>query len=132
MFIVNTDRIVEWPVEVAEIPGVCMAGKFSGHFRLLSQGEIDAVYGDGGNDRDLLGRVLTEVSGLEINGATPTLAEVVDVPFLRTALVRAYIETMSGARRKNSAMPRATGRAADAPNGTAPDRSPGQAPSRKH
>ena len=123
MFILNTDRIVTWPVEV-QVPidgGRHEQHRFTASFRLLTQSEYDAVYSHGGQDGDLLRRVVAGFDGVDIEGGRPaTLDMLLDVPCVRRALVFAYIDCVSGAKRKNSATPPAAGPAAlrqDKPNG---------------
>lgn len=113
MFVVSKERVVEWPVDV-EVPvdgGERAIHRFTAKFKLITQSEFDAVYRDGGNDVAMLRKVLVGVSDVQLeDGGIPTVEALADVPFVRVALTRAYVECATGARRKNLPTPPGDGR----------------------
>lgn len=104
-------KTVWWPVTVG-VPkdgGGVTRHTFEAELEILRQSEFDAVYGNGGNDRDLVRRVLRnwrkygDENGSEIEFSPEALDEAIDVPYVRAALVTAYLQASSGreAARKN-------------------------------
>ncbi|MGH6879278.1 hypothetical protein [Hypericibacter sp.] len=127
MFVLDAKRIVKWPVDVDQPVdgGGTETRQFTAHFQLLPQSEIDAVFAGNGTDATLLNQVLVGWGGItiedggEIRFDEIRRAALVDIPYVRRGLMRAYIACISGVKRKNSVTPSATGRAAtDAETGT--------------
>lgn len=104
MLTVNFGRVVEWPVDV-DVPvdgGKFETQRFTAWFELLEQDAFDAIYKDGGNDADLLRRVVRRISDVKLEGGgEPTVEQLVGVTYIRVAMIRAYVECRTGARRKN-------------------------------
>lgn len=98
-----------WTVKVPE--GVVPAFEFKARFESVSQSEIDAMTkpGVGLQDADLLARVfkgwldgeLLDVVGAPMPATPENMAAVIDQPFLRVAIVKAYFEAVSGLTAKN-------------------------------
>jgi len=112
MFKIEQPKSVKWPVTV-NIPqdgGRTHKTIFNAEFELLAQDDFAAIYReDGGNDEDLLRRVLigwSEVGdpdGNPINFHNDTRELLIRIPYVRAALVSAYLECSLGkaALRKN-------------------------------
>ena len=105
MFQLQASKSIKWPVNV-NIPrdgGKTVKATFTGHFSLISQDEFDAVYNDGGNDETLVRAVLTGW-GNDVNDADgnamafndENLNKMAGVPYVRAAIVAAYIEVSHG------------------------------------
>lgn len=112
MFKVEQPKSVKWPVTV-NIPqdgGHTRKNIFNAQFELLAQDDFAAIYREeGGNDEDLLRRVLIGWSEVGDPDGNPIEFDkdarelLIRIPYVRTALVAAYIECSSGkaASRKN-------------------------------
>lgn len=112
MFKIEQQKTVIWPVSVS-IPrdgGRITRSTFDAEFELLPQNEFTAIYQqDGGNDEDLLRRVLVGWQGVADPDGDPfDYSEerrelLIGIPYVRTALVSAYLDCSFGkaAARKN-------------------------------
>lgn len=111
MFKLEKKPSITWPVTV-QIPrdgGKTTKATFEAEFRLLDQDEFDRVYSEGGTDRDLLARVLVGWSGVqddaggEMTFSDEARATLAAIPYVRQALVTAYLQCATGreAARKN-------------------------------
>lgn len=112
MFKIEPQKIVKWPVTV-NIPqdgGRTRKSVFSAEFELLPQDEFSAIYReDGGNDEDLLRRVLVgwqdvgDADGEAIDFNADAREMMIRIPYVRAAIVSAYLECSFGkaAARKN-------------------------------
>lgn len=116
MFIVSKNRrINEWPVVVAvpQSGGTVQKQKMTVDFEILPQSEIDALMQESrtaDQDAALLMRVVKgwgqtkdEDTGEALEYNAETCANLVDISYVRAALIRAYFEAASGnaAARKN-------------------------------
>lgn len=105
MFKIETPKVLSWPVTV-NIPrdgGNTTQAIFNGKFRMISTGEFNAIYNNGGNDEDLIRNVfvgwgsdLCDESGnpMEFNEANLNLA--IAMPYVRNGIVTAYLELSQG------------------------------------
>lgn len=112
MFKIEPQKTVQWPVTV-NIPqdgGRTRKSTFNAEFELLPQDDFSAIYKeDGGNDEDLLRRVLVGWSEVGDSDGNPidfnddTRELMIRIPYVRTAMVAAYLECSFGkaAARKN-------------------------------
>ena len=102
---------VWWPVTVT-VPkdgGGVTRHTFECEFELLKQSEFDEVYSGGGTDRELLLRVTSgwrkyaDEEGNDVPFTREALEAEIDTPFVRNALVAAYLQLSQGreAARKN-------------------------------
>lgn len=114
MFRIAKNTSYKWPVTV-HIPqdgGKFVKATFTAEFRALPQSEIDSVLQDirdGDRDADFTERSLIGWSGVQDDDASElpysdeAKAKLIDIPYVRNALVTAFFESISGgARRKNS------------------------------
>ena len=81
------------------------------HYELISQDEFTAIYDNGGNDEDLLHRVIkgfgsdvADEDGNPLAFNDDNLDKLLRVPYVRVGFVHGYLECSSGkaAARKNS------------------------------
>ncbi|SFJ04226.1 hypothetical protein [Nitrosomonas sp. Nm34] len=104
-------KLVEWPVSV-NVPqdgGKIKKNTFTAEFELITQEELDAIYKDGGTDVDLLRQVLFNCTGVcdaegkPIDFNDDLRDKLINIPYVRSALVAAYVECSHGkaAARKN-------------------------------
>lgn len=111
MFKLEEQKTVKWPVTV-HIPrdgGRTTKAEFTAHFELLPQDEFREIYAqENASDEDLLRRVLTGWDGVaDADGGTiacnaETLETMIRIPYVRAAMVTAYLECSHGkAARKN-------------------------------
>ncbi|WP_119304955.1 hypothetical protein [Dongia deserti] len=116
MFTLNTERIVKWPV-IVEMPvdgGNTQQHEFEMSFKLIPTDQLasfskfeDVIVGWSG--------VLREVEpgkAEELPFSKDALGTMLRIPYARAGIARAFIECMTGAKRKNSGTPLATGQAA--------------------
>lgn len=129
MFVLNKDRIVEWPVTIEEPAdgGKTELHEVSVQYRLIKQSDYDAAF-EQGQDAGVLRQVVAGWNGFSravgpgaetMLFSAEALEQLIEVPYVRRALVLGYVECVRGARRKNSPAPAATGPAAR-PNGAKP------------
>lgn len=109
MFKLTEKRTIKWPVTV-DVPqdgGSTRPAKFTVEFRLLDQSDIDVSLAQARNDAEFLFEVMQDWEGVAdedgqtIEFSDDTARRVVDIPYVRNALLRAYFEAVSGGRRKN-------------------------------
>lgn len=113
MFKVTQKRTINWPVLI-HVPvegGTTRVHEVQVQFEDLTQSEQDEIYKAGGNDTDLMKRVVTgwkpgqfkDENDNDIEFSPETLVKLLDIAYVQAALVRAYIELHSGraAARKN-------------------------------
>lgn len=100
-------RKVKWPVDV-QIPldgGKVKKDRFTAEFEILPSKEYDAALGEG----DVLERVLVgwehvqDAASEPLEFSTEARAQLLDIGYVRLALMQAYIQAASGreAARKN-------------------------------
>lgn len=105
MFKIEKPKEITWPVTVS-IPrdgGNTVKATFTGKFRILPAGEFNAIYSNGGNDEDLIRNTLTgwnddlcDESGQPIAFSDDSLNMIASVPYIRSAIVSAYLELAHG------------------------------------
>lgn len=105
MFKVEKPKKLTWPVTVS-IPrdgGNVVKATFTGEFRILSGAEFNAIYANGGSDEDLVRNVLTgwgadlrDESDQSMVFNDENLNMIASVPYIRTAIVAAYLELAHG------------------------------------
>ena len=111
MFKIEKQLSVQWPVLIG-IPrdgGGISKARISAQFELLPNSEFQAIYSNGGNDEDLLRRVLlgwsdvADADGNPLAFGSETRETLIQITYVRSALVAAYMECCSGreAARKN-------------------------------
>lgn len=113
MFKVSQKRTITWPalIHVPVEGGTTRVHEVNVQFEDLPQSEQDEIYKSGGNDMDLMKRVVTgwksgqfkNEDETDIEFSPESLAKLLDIAYVQAALVRAYIELHSGraAVRKN-------------------------------
>jgi len=114
MFKISEKRIVEWPVKVS-VPqdgGKVRTMDARVEFEHLPQAEFDEIYAGGGNDAELMQRVVKgwpagqflDEKGEEIAFSPETLDRLMQISYVRVAFVSAYLQIIQGreAARKNS------------------------------
>lgn len=104
MFILEQHRIVKWTVRV-NVPvdgGRFDVREFNGHFLCLNSNELEALP-NADRDAESLRRVLVGFDGVGQDGRDGPIAysdvtrdQLINIPYVRTALIRAYAEIMSG------------------------------------
>lgn len=113
MFVISQTSSYKWPVAV-EFPidgGRVEKQSFDAEFRRLSQTRIEEIrklIEDGGiTDRDFAREVLIGWNGvIDGNGDPVPFSEatrdaLLDVPLVSASIIRAFMESLAGARRKN-------------------------------
>lgn len=112
MFKITQDRTYKWPVTV-HIPadgGKFTKATFTAEFRALAQDVIDGVLDDlrsGDRDADFARECLIgwssvqDQDGSELPFSDEAKAKLLNIPYVRTALVNAFFESISGGKRKN-------------------------------
>lgn len=105
MFKVEKPKDIAWPVTVS-IPrdgGNTVKAAFTGRFKILSTSEFNAIYNSGGNDEDLIRNVLTgwnddlcDEFGTPLEFSDENLGVIASVPYIRAAIVAAYLELSHG------------------------------------
>ena len=104
MFKIEKPKEITWPVTVS-IPrdgGNTVKATFTGIFRILPTSEFNAIYSSGGNDEDLIRNVMTgwcdlcDESGVPLVVSDDNLNMIVTVPYIRSAIVAAYLELAHG------------------------------------
>lgn len=114
MFKIAKDRRVTWPVTipVPQSGGSVQKHKIEAEFDILGQSRLEEVMQEDRNadqDAALLREVLVGWDGVAGENGEPmpfsaaALNDLVDIPYVRAALIRAYFEAASGnaAARKN-------------------------------
>lgn len=113
MFKVIKERRIEWPamISVPQPGGSVREHQVSIEFEDISQTEVDAIYSGGGVDADLLRRVVVgwkpgqfkDEADNDIVFSAETLGVLIDVAYVRAALVTAWLQLHNGkaAARKN-------------------------------
>lgn len=105
MFKIEKTKEITWPVTVS-VPrdgGNAAKQVFTGKFKLITSGEFNAIYNNGGNDEDLVravlrgwGEDLCDESGTPLQFSTENLEMVISVPYVRNSIVSAYLELSQG------------------------------------
>lgn len=105
--------VLKWPVTI-NIPrdgGRIKAVTRTVHYELIPQAEFSAIYKDGGNDEDLLRKVvvgwgtdMVDANNDPVPFSEDELDSMIDTSYVRIAFVNGYLECSSGkaAARKNS------------------------------
>ncbi len=113
MFKIAQNPSYKWPVAV-HIPadgGKFVKATFTAEFRALAQSEMDNVLADirdGDRDADFAGECLIGWSGVQdADGADlpfsdEAKARLLNIPYVRAAVVAAFFDSITGGRRKNS------------------------------
>ncbi|WP_162917013.1 hypothetical protein [Dongia deserti] len=116
MFTLNTERIVKWPV-IVEVPvdgGETRPEEFEVSFKLIPTDQLagfgkfeDVIVGWSGVNRET-------ITGQkeELPFSKEALGTMLRIPYARAGIARAFVQCMTGAKRKNSGTPLATGPAA--------------------
>lgn len=124
MFILDQSESYTWPVryEYPDAQGRYTSAEFTATFRRLPQSRLDEIgelaREDRITDEALIEEILIDWSGIKTRDnqdfeCTPTNRRVLcDLPGMRTAIVLAFFESITGAARKNLKTPRDTGRVA--------------------
>lgn len=111
-FVLKQSSTYTWPITV-EFPvdgGRTEKSTFDGEFKRLSQTRIKEITAavDAGelNDIDIANEVLVGWSGVtdgkdDIPFSTAALNQVLDVPLVASAIVLAFFNSLTGAKRKN-------------------------------
>ncbi|SFJ00259.1 hypothetical protein [Nitrosomonas sp. Nm34] len=112
MFKVEEQKSIKWPVNI-NIPkdgGGVKKATFTAEFELIDQDEFSAIYQDGGNDLDMLRRVLVgwgedvvDEKGSPLPYGDETREKLIKKGYVRAGLVEAYMNCNNGkaAARKN-------------------------------
>ncbi len=110
MFKLEKIATVVWPVKV-DVPadgGRTLSHTFDAVFSVLDQDEMDALVQEcRGDDRKMLLRVIKGWSGVADEGgntmpySNQALERMVAIPYVRTALVRAFNKAIYGIGEKN-------------------------------
>ena len=112
MFVISQSSSYWWPVKV-EVPtdgGKWSTQTFDAEFKRLPQSRIDEIRGgasDDMKDGDLAREVvvgwrgINDADGNEVPFSDAMLAKLLDVPTVGAFIVRAYIDSLTGAKRKN-------------------------------
>lgn len=110
MFKLSTHHSYIWPVSV-QTPvngGKFAKATFDATFKVISQERIDAIVRGGNVDSELLSEVIQDWKGVqddednELPFSEGARDRLLSVPYVRAALVDAYLDSLSGgARRKN-------------------------------
>lgn len=114
MFKIAKDRRIKWPVTISvpQSGGTVQKHKIEAEFDLLTQSRLAEVMASDRNadgDTALLREVLVgwegvaDESGQPVEFSAETRDDLVDIPYVRAALIRSYFEAASGnaAARKN-------------------------------
>lgn len=109
MFVLNKDRIVSWPVKV-QVPmdgGRHETQEFTARFKLVAQERLDTLTSVAPADAHLLREVLVGWDGIAREGGQSigfdeeAREELIGIPYVRLGLIAAYLEALTGAKRKN-------------------------------
>lgn len=110
MFKIASKRTVKWPV-VVNVPqdgGTTRSEKFTCEFVIMDQSVIDETLSDANsNDIAFLADVVHDWDGVVDDGSQPidcnddTKKMLFDIPYVRSAVLRAYFDAVNGGRRKN-------------------------------
>lgn len=112
MFKIQSEASVKWPVTI-NIPrdgGDVTKAKCTVHFELIPSDEFNAIYDNGGNDEDLLHRVVkgwgsdvADEDGNPLVFNEENLDKLLRISYARVGFVQGYMECSSGkaAARKN-------------------------------
>jgi hypothetical protein len=105
MFKVEKPKDITWPVTVS-VPrdgGNTVKATFTGKFKVLTGAEFSAIYNNGGSDEDLVRNVLVgwnsdlcDEDGVPIDFNGENVNLVASVPYIRAAIVAAYLELSYG------------------------------------
>ena len=111
MFTIRQDHSFTWPVQVA-VPGD--GGKhrtetFQARFREIDQDRLNEILADteGAVDAALLTEIVIGWEGVrdehkdEVPFDTETLELLIKVPYVRAAMAEAFMDAMTGRKRKN-------------------------------
>jgi len=106
-----TKRVVTWPVTVHEPVdgGAVRKHRFHVDYEILGTKEQNAVIdaGEGGSDQALLRRTVqgwkgvTTEGGAEFPYTADNLETLLDIGFVRSALIQGYLQAAAGAKAKN-------------------------------
>jgi len=109
MLKLKTDHSYSWPV-VVQIPadgGKFTKATFDATFKVIPQDRIDGILRGGNVDAELLREVtegwkgIQDEDGNDLPYSEEAREKLLSVPYVRAALVEAYLDSLSGARRKN-------------------------------
>ena len=105
MFKVEKPKEITWPVTVSapRDGGSTVKATFTGKFKIISGAEFNAIFDNGGRDEDLIRTVLTgwggdlcDESGNSMEFNEENLNLIATVPYIRSAIVVAYLELSQG------------------------------------
>lgn len=124
MFVISQTNSYKWPVTV-EFPsdgGKTDKQTFEAEFKRLSQSRIEEIRklidSDEITDRDFAREVLVGWSGIvdgtgdQVPFSPSACDQLLDVALVSSAIALAFMQSLSGVRRKNSLTPPSIGRAA--------------------
>ncbi len=109
MFKLIQPETITWPVRV-DVPvdgGRTRPATFDCEFRLGDQDWLDALVADTGDDMTFLQRVVAGWSGVQdadgedLPYSESACAQMVGIPYVRAAMLRAFWDAVTGARAKN-------------------------------
>lgn len=105
MFKVETQKKIKWPV-VVSIPrdgGEVTKATFTGEFKVIPTAEFNAIYDNGGNDGDMIrntmigwGNDVSDAEGNPMEFNPENLDKLIAIPYVRSAMVAAYIDLSHG------------------------------------
>ena len=105
MFKLEKPKEITWPVTVS-VPrdgGNTVKQVFTGKFKMISGGEFNAIYKNGGTDEDLVRAVLIgwgpdlcDEAENPLEFYDDNLNLIISIPYIRSAIVDAYLELSHG------------------------------------
>ncbi len=102
-------KTISWPVKVS-IPangGSVETHEFTGHLKLLPQAEVDKLITSRTPDFEAISKILVDWEGVqdddgeEVKFTKARLKSACELPNFRAAVVRAYVNAISGIPEKN-------------------------------
>lgn len=123
MYVLMKEPKVWWPVAVQKPVdgGGVVEERFEAEFLLLGQDKIEELSRSEAGHKALMAEALVGWRGVSREGGgevafSPEVrAQLIDIPFVRRALARAFLNAAYGAREKNSGTPPSDGPAAASP-----------------
>ena len=108
MFRIAEDYVYAWPVTV-RVPkdGDYEEAKFTARFRTVGEERLKQVRAGEVADRDFLAEIIVGFDGVGDEAGTPltyteeTRDRLIAIPYVMTALIEAYFESLRGIPRKN-------------------------------